>query len=71
MLYDRPEYMKPIKTKTTEARECYRVGHDPATNCVTLTLLADYGSTTLSLSDDEVDRLIRLLRAAKSTQEEE
>ena len=54
-----------------KSEEHYRIGYDIGRQMVTLTLLADNGnSMTLSMSDDEVDRMIRMIEAARNLPEE-
>lgn len=47
-----------------QIKDHYRVGYDSETGATTLTLHADYTSMTLSLSPEEVMRLIRMLAAS-------
>ena len=54
----------------TKPQNGYSVGYDHSTNMVTLRLNADDGYyMSISLSGSEVDRMVRLLLAAKNTDE--
>lgn len=58
-----PAYNTPAKL----INDSYRIGYDSTSERITLTLIDPQGmSITLMIPDNEVDRLVRLLQAARN-----
>ena len=68
---DLVEAIKARVPPPPEKQEHYRVGFDEGTQMVTLTLMGNGTSMTLSMSPLAVDKLKRMLDAAKPIPEEE